>query len=90
MITVLLILHLMIAASLVGGSRWEPSSVPASARPAKVLIVGIPKLGWPDVGTGRMPTVDRLASEGAIAAASVRTKSLYPNTDEAYAIVQRG
>lgn len=80
----------VIVASLYGGTRWEPGSVPATARPHHVILFGIPRLGWDDVGTGRMPQLDGLARRGAVAAASVRTRSLYPNTAEAYASLGAG
>ncbi|MDP8955316.1 MAG: hypothetical protein M3N37_10480, partial [Actinomycetota bacterium] len=77
-------------AALWSGSRSEPSSVAAGARPAKVVIFGVPKLGWDDIGTGTMPNLDRLASEGAVAATSVRTVAGQASTTEGYATLGAG
>jgi hypothetical protein len=88
----------MVAAALVvtlvamawSGARWEADSVPATGTAAKVLLVGIPGLGWDDVGTGAMPNLDRLASTGALAAMSVRTGSAHPAVAEGYATLGAG
>ena len=77
-------------AALVAGSRAEPDSQPAVARASKVVVFGIPRLSWDDVGTGRLPTLDRLLGEGASAATSVRTLSPRPNTTEGYASLGAG
>ena len=77
-------------AALVSGGRSEPPSVPSEVEASKVVLFGIPRLSWDDVGTGRMPTFDRLVSEGAIAATSVRTLSGRPNTTEGYATLGAG
>jgi hypothetical protein len=60
------------------GSRAAPASVAPAAPAGKVLLVGLPGLHWDDVGTGAMPTLDRLAAEGAVGAMSVRTRSDVP------------
>ena len=78
-----------------GGSWWsadraEPSSVAPSRRPAKVVVFGIPKLAWEEIGTGAMPHLDRLASQGAVAATSVRTQSARASTTEGYATLGAG
>lgn len=72
------------------GRQQEPSSLPASASASKVVIFGIPKLGWDDVGTGVLPTLDRLMEKGAVAATSVRTLSGRPSTAEGYASLGAG
>lgn len=72
------------------GSRSAPSSVAPTTRAQKVLIVGLPGLGWDDVGTGVMPTLDRLAAGGAVAAMSVRTRSDAPTVTEGYATLGAG
>ncbi len=72
------------------GSRAIPSSVPATTTAGKVVLVGLPGLGMDDIGTGAMPTLDRLASEGAVAAMSVRTRSDLPTTAEGYATLGAG
>ena len=79
------------AAALVAGSGAEPESQPAARSSAsKVVIFGMPRLSWDDVGTGRLPTLDRLIDEGASAATSVRTLSPRPNVTEGYATLGAG
>lgn len=78
------------ALALLAGSRAEPDSRPASTTASKVVIFGIPRLSWDDVGTGRLPTLDRLIDEGASAATSVRTLSPRPNVTEGYATLGAG
>lgn len=62
----------------------------AGARAAKVLLVGLPGLGWGDVGTGAMPNLDRLVTEGAAGAMNVRTVSPRPSVGEGYATLGAG
>lgn len=81
---------LFVAGSFVTAARAVPSSVPPTASAAKVVIVGLPGLSWSDVGTGRIPTLDRLIQQGAVAATSVRTASGKPATSEAYATLGAG
>ena len=76
--------------ALVAGSGAEPDSRPASATASKVVVFGMPRLSWDDVGTGRLPTLDRLIGEGASAATSVRTLSPRPNVTEGYATLGAG
>lgn len=76
--------------ALVAGAGAEPDSVPSSVRASKVVVFGVPRLSWDDVSTGRMPNLDRLIDEGAVAATSVRTLSSRPNTTEAYATLGAG
>jgi hypothetical protein len=71
-------------------TRAIPSSVPPTARAEKVLLVGLPGLRWDDVGTGAVPTLDRLAAQGAVAAMNVRTRSDLPATAEGYATLGAG
>ena len=78
------------AAVLWWGNRWQPSSRPAVDGARKVVVFGIPKLGWDDVGTDAMPTLDRLVREGAVAATSVRTIAGRPGTPEGYASLGAG
>ena len=72
------------------GSRWEPSSVAPSGRPAKVVLFGVPRLDWTDVGTGTMANLDRLMARGAVAAMSVRTGAARPSSVEGYATLGAG
>lgn len=76
--------------SLWSGARAEPSSLPAVQGAAKVVLFGMPRLSWDDVGTGRAPNLDRLVQEGASAATSVRTRSSRPSTVEGYATLGAG
>lgn len=80
----------LVGAIVWSGSRWEPSSVAPVVRPDKVLLFGIPKLGWNDVGTGAMPNLDRLLAGGAVAAMSVRTLAGGPSSSEGYATLGAG
>jgi hypothetical protein len=77
-------------AALVAGSGAEPDSRPSTVHASKVVVFGIPRLGWDDVGTGRLPTLDRLIDGGAVSATSVRTLSGRPNTTEGYATLGAG
>ncbi|MDQ6927974.1 MAG: hypothetical protein M3159_04840 [Actinomycetota bacterium] len=72
------------------GNQWEPSSVPARAAAAKVVVIGIPALSLEDLGSGRTPNLDHLASNGAVAAMSVRTISADPSDVEGYATLGAG
>ena len=86
---VLLALLVMATASWSGG-RSAPASVAPAARAGKVLLVGLPGLRWDDVGTGGMPTLDRLAAGGAVGAMNVRTRSDTPTASEGYASLGAG
>jgi hypothetical protein len=77
-------------AALVAGSGAEPASTPSTAAASKVVIFGMPRLSWDDVGTGRLPTLDRLIEQGASAATSVRTLSPRPYVTEGYATLGAG
>nr|MDQ6947631.1 hypothetical protein [Actinomycetota bacterium] len=81
---------LLLAVLLWSGGRWEPSSVAATGRASRVLIVGMPGLAWDEVGTGRLPNLDRLIANGALGAMTVRTLSQRPTTVEAYASLGAG
>lgn len=81
---------LLAGAVLWSGSRWEPSSVASAGRADKVVVFGVPKLGWDEVGTGAMPNLDRLMRGGAVAATSVRTLAGRPTTTEGYATLGAG
>ncbi|MDQ3978635.1 MAG: glycosyltransferase [Actinomycetota bacterium] len=81
----------VVAASFWSGGRWEASSVAPPTRPDRVLIVSISGLEWDEVGTGRLPHLDRLlAGGGALGAMTVRTLSSDPSPVEAYATLGAG
>ena len=80
---------LVAGTALWSGGRQEPASVVA-APASKVVVFGIPKLGWDDIGTGTIPNLDRLVREGAVAAMSVRTLAGRPSTAEGYASLGAG
>ena len=82
---------LVVCGSLVwtGASR-SPASMPAPSRAERVVLVGVPHLGLDDVGTGDMPTLDRLIRRGAAGATNVRTLSGRPSSAEAYATIGAG
>jgi hypothetical protein len=86
---VVLALTVMVTASW-SGSRSAPAGVVPTERAEKVLLVGLPGLRWDDVGTGVMPTLDRLAAAGAVGAMSVRTRSDVPTVAEGYASLGAG
>lgn len=81
---------ILAVALLWSGSRWEPSSVASAGRADKVIVFGVNKLGWDDLGTGAMPNLDRLVRGGAVAATSVRTLAGRPTTTEGYATLGAG
>ena len=81
---------LALGAALWSGSRWDPTSVPATSHADKVVVFGMPNLAWSDVGHGRLPNVDRLVRTGAVAAMSVRTVSHDPAIAEGYATLGAG
>ena len=83
-------LLLVLLAALWSGGQWEPSSVALAERPQRVLIVGVPGLEWDEIGTGRLPNLDRVVADGALAAMTVRTLSSEPTTVEAYASLGAG
>ena len=87
---ILVLLVLALSAALWSGTRWAPTSVPATAPADKVVVFGMPYLGWDDVGHGRLPNLDRLARTGAVAALSVRTASHDPSVAEGYATLGAG
>lgn len=72
------------------GRRSGPSSVAPSARPARVVLFGVPGLSLDDLGTGAMPQLDALARRGAVAATSVRTLSDHPSVTEGYLALGAG
>jgi hypothetical protein len=81
---------LALGAALWSGSRWEPSSLAAASRADKVVVFGMPHLGWDDVGHGRLPNLDSMMRTGAVAAMSVRTVSHDPAVAEGYATLGAG
>ncbi|HVF75475.1 MAG TPA: glycosyltransferase [Acidimicrobiales bacterium] len=74
---IVVVFALLAALALWLGSREEPASVAASARPSKVLLVGAPVLDW-----------DHPAP--AMAAMNVRTRSDIPSAEEGYATLGAG
>jgi hypothetical protein len=90
MTAVVLLALIILATASWSGSRSAPASIASTERAEKVLLVGLPGLRWDDVGTGAMPTLDRLAAGGAVAAMSVRTRSDTPTVSEGYASLGAG
>ncbi|MDQ3679319.1 MAG: hypothetical protein M3378_02015, partial [Actinomycetota bacterium] len=80
----------MAAAAVWAGGRSEHSSVGLAAKPAKVVLFGVPGLSVDDLGTGTMPNLDGLVRGGAVAATTVRTLSDHPSTVEGYATLGAG
>lgn len=85
-----LALVVVLGAIVWSGGRWEAESVPLAERPERVLLFGMPGLRWDEVGTGRLPNLDRLLDGGALAAVTVRTLSKDPSPVEAYATLGAG
>jgi hypothetical protein len=56
----------------------------------KVVLVGIPGLSLRDLRQGRIPNIDGVARDGALAAMSVRTLSPDPSALEGYATLGAG
>lgn|GEM_PF-99106 len=83
-------LAVVLAAVAWTGGRWEAATVPAGATASKVLLVGIPGLGWDDVTARTMPNLDRLVRQGSLAAMTVRTGSPHPAVAEGYATLGAG
>jgi hypothetical protein len=75
---------LLAGAVLWAGGTNKVSSVPIVDRPSKVLMFGMPRLGWADVGNGAMPNLDRLLSRGAVGALSPRSAQEFPSTNGGY------
>ncbi len=72
------------------GGRWEPPSRALPAKPSKVVLFGMPRLGFDDLDKGNTPNLDELIERGALAAMSVRTMSGRPSTVEGYASLNAG
>ena len=70
------------------GSRVD--SEPAPGAVGHVVVFAVPHLGIDDVDAALMPTLSRLAREGAIAATNVRTKGDQPSALDAYATLGAG
>ena len=86
---------LLTSLGLVGALVWTgggevSAGVPAERGVQRVVLVGVPHLDLSDVGTGAMPTLDRLSAQGAAAATNVRTGSPHPSSAEAYATLGAG
>lgn len=64
------------------GGQWQPSSVPALAKPDKVVLVGVP--GW------SLEELEDRPAGGAAAALFVRTLSRKPSAVEGYATLNAG
>lgn len=65
-------------------------SEPAPRPVADVVLFAVPHLGIDDVDPAVMPTLSRLAGEGAIAATNVRSKGDAPNVLDAYGTLGAG
>jgi hypothetical protein len=80
-----------LAVLLVGAAASEPDTVPAAGGAGQVVVVGVPRFGLDDLGTGRVPAIDALWRDGgAVAATTVRTRSPRPSTVEAWATLGAG
>ena len=79
-----------VAAMFAASRLVRLTAVPATEHAQRVVVFGIPRLGLGDLGSGDMPTLDRLVDEGAMAAASVRTYGSRPTSVEAYSTMSAG
>lgn len=89
----LMVIAFFVAVTLshVGAQAAEPPSrplTPPRAGAGPILMIGLPGVQIADVRG--MPNLSRLASEGAVGALTVRTRSGYPTTSEAYATLGAG
>lgn len=72
------------AGALWSGRGWVPASDTLARKPSRVIVFGMTPLGFDDLEEGHTPTLDRLMTEGAVAAMSVRTVSRRPSLTEGY------
>lgn len=79
-----------VAAITLTSQLTRPTSVPAQGAADQVVVFGITRLGLDDLGGGHLPTLDRLARQGAVAATTVRTVAVRPSPVEAYATISSG
>ena len=68
----------------------QVESEPAPGPVADVVLFAVPHLGIDDVDPAVMPTLSRLAGEGAIAATNVRSRGDRPVALDAYATLGAG
>ncbi|WCO66212.1 hypothetical protein PO878_17050 [Iamia majanohamensis] len=82
------------AVVVVGALATAPLRPHASGSPVpsaeRVVVVAVPGLVASDLGTGLLPTLDRLAGEGAVSAVATRTLSSRPSAEEAYLSLSAG
>ncbi|MEJ7585242.1 MAG: glycosyltransferase [Acidimicrobiales bacterium] len=83
-------LLLALIATFLGARFTTPTSVATDQGAQQVILFGIPRLGLDDLDGGRLPTLDGLVIDGALAASSVRTDRARPSTTEAYATISAG
>jgi hypothetical protein len=90
-IEAVVLLTLLLLGTLVwtGGGRVS-AGIPAEQGVDRVVLVGVPHMALSDLGSGTMPTLDRLSVERASAATNVRTLSIRPSSSEAYATLGAG
>lgn len=78
-----------LVALLLSGDRALPTGAELLDEPVdQVVVIGVPHLGLDDLE--RMPSLARLARQGASAAMTVRTRSSRPSAVEAYASLGAG
>ena len=92
--TALIVSVFVIASGLALGvaSGTEPESVAATTGADRVVVFGFNRLSIDDLeaNADALPNLTRLRTEGALAAASVRTQSGRPTSAEAYASLGAG
>jgi hypothetical protein len=72
------------------GQSWTPSSAPLTTKPTQVIVFGVAPLGFDNLGQGRTPNLDRLVTEGAVAAMSTRTAARHSSVAEGYLAIGAG
>jgi hypothetical protein len=83
---------LLLAAVALGlAGRWEAGGTSVAQGDAKVLVFGIPHLGFADLGPRTTPVLWRLLhTRAAVAATSIRSQDTRPTTLEGYATLGAG
>ena len=88
---VLVVLAVLVA--LVAGAGWAagrpPHTVPV-AQAGRVVMVGLPHLGWPDLTSPAAPHLASLVRAGALGAVALPTAGRRPRTADGYASLGAG
>jgi putative peptidoglycan lipid II flippase len=80
----------LVGGSLLFSQARTPRTVAGGENLSRVVVFTVPGLSVDDLDADVMPTLDRLASRGAIAVTNVRTASDRPNLVASYASLSAG